>query len=408
MSEAVKKKNQKILNKNKQGGKGPLAPGANQGNGSQSGMGQGNQQDQMAAQSKYAGAKGRITGKGIQQMKADGFSDKKIAKKLQKHQDSGGKLGERASERIRGDMAKGSTIDDFDAGRVLTKRDVKYMQAQGFADDKIQSYVANNKGKVGKGAANWLSRQQAKPTGGTGDSGSDGGTNEPQPTPSNPDQQREQNIGNVSGKDNQGGIGNTNVKDTGDINQTTDITNTQTQKVNQDNDINQTIGDGSNVVNNVDNSVRSFGGDNRSMVINTGNTGAQGGGSSSLTGALDGAATAATLGGFYDVDDSPAATAKFMDLHNTLNSDAQKQWGDPSTFAGQAIANADQKAEMDANALDQRIAAREKANAAQANLMYNDMFGDPSEPTADWQRPDTPEAVEEPDWDELKDSNTDF
>ena len=410
-SEAVKKKNAKRLKNNEQNGQGPLAPGANQSKGSQTGMGQGNQQDQMAGKglkNKYGNQKGAITSKGIAQMKADGMSDKRIDKKLSKFQDRGGKLGERAAERVRGDMKKGSTIDDFDAGRVLTKRDVKYMQAQGFADDKIQSYVANNKGKVGKGAANWLTRQQAKPTGGTGDSGSDGGAGEATPTPANQDQQRQANIGNLSGKDNQGGIGNTNVKDTGDINQTTDIKNTQKQEVTQDNDINQTMGDNNNVVNNVDNSVRSFGGDNRSMVINTGNTGAQGDGGSSLTGALDGAATAATLGGLWDVDDSPAKQAGFVDLHNTLNADAQKKWDDPFTYANTAIANADQKAEMDANSLDARIMAREKANAASAQLMMNDMFGDPSQPTADWERPETPEAPEEPDWDELRDQNTDF
>ena len=398
-SEAVQKKNERRLKNNKQNGQGPLAPGANQPKGSQTGMGQGNQQDQMAGKgmkNKYGNKKGAIHAKGIAQMKADGMSDKKIDKKLANFQERGGKLGERAAERVRGDMKKGSTIDDFDAGRVLTKRDVKYMQAQGFADDKIQSYVANNKGKVGKGAANWLTRQQAKPAGGTGDSGSDGGAGEATPTPANQDQQRQANIGN------------TTVKDTGDINQTTDIKNTQKQEVTQDNDINQTMGDNNNVVNNVDNSVRSFGGDNRSMVINTGNTGAQGGAGSTLTGALDGAATAATLGGLWDVDDSPAKQAAFVDLHNTLNADAQKKWDDPFTYANTAIKNADQNAEMDANRLDQRIMAREKANAASAQLMMNDMFGDPSQPTADWERPDTPEAAEEPDWDELYGKNTDF
>ena len=187
-SEAVQKKNERRLKNNKQNGQGPLAPGANQSKGSQTGMGQGNQQDQMAGKgmkNKYGNKKGAIHAKGIAQMKADGMSDKKIDKKLANFQERGGKLGERAAERVRGDMKKGSTIDDFDAGRVLTKRDVKYMQAQGFADDKIQSYVANNKGKVGKGAANWLTRQQAKPAGGTGDSGSDGGAGEATPTPAN-------------------------------------------------------------------------------------------------------------------------------------------------------------------------------------------------------------------------------
>ena len=144
------------------------------------------------------------------------------------------------------------------------------------------------------------------------------------------------------------------------------------------------------------------------MVINTGNTGAQGGAGSSLTGALDGAATAATLGGFYDVDDSPAAQAKFMDVHNTLNIDQQKRFPDATQFADQAIAKADQRAEMDANRLDQRIMARERTNMAKSRLMYNDLFGDPSKPLADWERPDSPDAPEEPEWEDMYGNMTDF
>ena len=33
-----------------------------------------------------------------------------------------------------------------------------------------------------------------------------------------------------------------------------------------------------------------------------------------------------TLGGFYAPDDSPAAQAKFTDMHQTLNRDAQKKY----------------------------------------------------------------------------------
>ena len=51
--------------------------------------------------------------------------------------------------------------------------------------------------------------------------------------------------------------------------QKNESTNTQEQNVQQDNDINQTIGDNNLVTNNVDNSIRQFGGDNRSMQINT-------------------------------------------------------------------------------------------------------------------------------------------
>ena len=42
--------------------------------------------------------------------------------------------------------------------------------------------------------------------------------------------------------------------------------------------------------------------------------------------AADKAITMGTLGGFYDVDDSPAAQAKFVDHNKRLNRDAQKKY----------------------------------------------------------------------------------
>ena len=117
---------------------------------------------------------------------------------------------------------------------------------------------------------------------------------------------------------------------TGDIDQQTDITNTQEQDIEQDNDINTTItGDGNTVISEQDNSIRQYGGDNRSLVINEANTGNQNGGSGSggyEMSAADKAITYGTLGGFYDVDDSPAAQAAFVDQQQTMNADAQKKY----------------------------------------------------------------------------------
>ena len=49
-------------------------------------------------------------------------------------------------------------------------------------------------------------------------------------------------------------------------------------------------------------------------------------------------ATQATImSGFYDVDDSPAAQAKFLDLHTTLNRDNQKRYANTSHIAQGAI-----------------------------------------------------------------------
>jgi hypothetical protein len=126
---------------------------------------------------------------------------------------------------------------------------------------------------------------------------------------------------------------------TGDIKQQTEIKNTQEQNVNQDNDVNTSItGDNNKVFNNQDNSIRQYGGDNRSLVINEANTGNQSGSGSSggYYNTADKAISMATLGGFYDADDSPGAQASFVDQQQTMNRDAQKR------YAGQGLATAAQ------------------------------------------------------------------
>ena len=119
------------------------------------------------------------------------------------------------------------------------------------------------------------------------------------------------------------------ANNTGDIEQSTEIKNTQEQNVKQDNDITTDInGNNNTVFNNQDNSIRQYGGDNRSMVINEANTGNQSGSGSSggYYNAADKAISMATLGGFYDVDDSPAARASFVDQSTTMNRDNQKRY----------------------------------------------------------------------------------
>ena len=152
----------------------------------------------------------------------------------------------------------------------------------------------------------------------------------PEDTPATQPPKQTLEMGNVDGQDNQGGIGNTNVKDTGDIKQDTDITNTQKTDSHAVNS--QTVtnhGDNAFIDASVDQSVRSYGGDNRTMIINEANTGAQGGPGGSRGGyynTADKAITMATLGGFYAPDDSPAGQAKFVDLNQDLNAQAQKRY----------------------------------------------------------------------------------
>ena len=165
---------------------------------------------------------------------------------------------------------------------------------------------------------------------------------------------------------------------TGDIDQTTKITNTQEQDVTQDNDIDTTVnGNNNTVVNNQDNSVRQFGGDNRSMVINEANTGNQSGSGSNgaYYNAADKAISMATLGGFYDVDDSPAARAAFVDQSVTMNNDNQKR------YAGMGLATAAQFSNFDPGtidraALDQSIRGDEQKWFDRAKVQEVNTYGD--------------------------------
>jgi hypothetical protein len=143
-----------------------------------------------------------------------------------------------------------------------------------------------------------------------------------------------------------------------------DITNTQTQEVTQDNDQTSTItGDNNTVWQNQDNSIRQYGGDNRSFVYNGSGSG------------NDTPVSTATMAGFYDVDDSPAAQAKFNDLHTTLNSDNQKR------FAGMGMKTAGMFTGFDARSFDPaelqtRVDASTERSFDRATVKDNDIFGD--------------------------------
>ena len=88
--------------------------------------------------------------------------------------------------------------------------------------------------------------------------------------------------------------------------------NGNNNKVSQDNSITQTV---DNSVDNSDNSSRFYGGSNRTFNYKGGD------GESKL---YDTPVSSATMGGFYDVDDSPAASQKFMDMYIDSNRLAQR------------------------------------------------------------------------------------
>jgi len=127
-----------------------------------------------------------------------------------------------------------------------------------------------------------------------------------------------------------------------------DIGNTEQDiETSSGNVTNNPVGDNNYLSTNIDSSVRTYGGSNR--VFNY-----QGGsGKSSL---YDSPVSAATMGGYYDVDDSPAAQAGFVNLHTGLNDDYQKR------FAGQAMEGA-----MGAIAMNRQLPSKDYESLKEAN-----------------------------------------
>ena len=236
----------------------------------------------------------------IKHLQKQGYTDKQIAKY------SSGLKKEELSENLRQnnrqfagqhayqDMAKGHKISDHDVGKGFNMSDVRYLRSQGYSNKDIAKHAHQSVLEGGKRHGNAMSKfmdSQGYLDYYHGD------------------------WGKAKGK------AQSHIKNSG--NTTTEIKNTQEQKVTQNNDINNNIsGDNNKVFNEQDNSIRQYGGDNRSLVIN----GGDGKGNGKYYNSADQAITMGTLGGFWSPDDSPAAQAKFTDLNQTLNRDAQKKY----------------------------------------------------------------------------------
>ena len=159
------------------------------------------------------------------------------------------------------------------------------------------------------------------------------------------------------------------------------------QRINQDDDIATTISGNNNTVNNnQDNSItqKVYGGSNRTFNYYGG------GGESRL---YDTPVSAATMGGFYDVDDSPSAQAKFHDLHTGLNTDYQRAQDKYYKQTGTFDYDSDKSRAFDPRKMMQRIdespqRSYDMADKELANLygdiwnfkMPNYEFGEPPEP----------------------------
>ena len=178
--------------------------------------------------------------------------------------------------------------------------------------------------------------------------------------------------------------------------------NDQIQQIDQDNDVNTDIdGDNNYVDIDQDNSIRQYGGDNRQFTYVGGNGG---------NGGPESPASMATLGGYWDVSDSPAKQAAFVDLHTTLNRDNQKRYaGEGISIAQGAIHRAMNDQTINTNALDKRIYEREMYSRAKSDMMGMNLFGDMYKGTApNWTSPERQEGVETPDFEKMYDTYTDF
>ena len=162
--------------------------------------------------------------------------------------------------------------------------------------------------------------------------------------------------------------------------------NSQEQNVSQDNDINTSItGNQNTVVNNQDNSIRQYGGDNRQFIYNGGNNGLYN----------DTPASAATMAGYYDVNDSPAAQAKRYDFWTTQNRDSQKRFAGSGKATAAMFSNYDAR-DYNPRAMQQAIYDSMQNSYDRADVQTGLTLGDIWRPdyAPDWRMPDKPDKIE--------------
>ena len=163
--------------------------------------------------------------------------------------------------------------------------------------------------------------------------------------------------------------------------------NEQTQNVNQDNDINTTVnGNDNTVITEQDHSIRQYGGDNRSFTYNAGKGGNR---------YEDTPVSSATMGGFYDVNDSPAAQAGRYDLWSTLNSDSQKRYAGDAMKTFAKYGNFDARSYTDEsmeNTLNRGVQYSFDRADRQTGHVFGDIWND-NYITEDWKMPSAPEPI---------------
>lgn len=170
------------------------------------------------------------------------------------------------------------------------------------------------------------------------------------------------------------------------------------------------------------NTMNNFGGDIRSFTYNAPGTNGGGGGSGGGGGASypsmnsykDPAlnatpVSAATMAGFYQPSDSPAAAAKRTAMHSELNRGRQEKYENVgSDIAAKYIKAASQTKTIDTKALNAQLAASPEYNFAQSDLITAQTFGDIWKGNGpEWIQPDGFVKPEQPDFEDMYDNISD-
>tara|TARA_R110002020_G_scaffold143654_5_gene316109 strand:- start:6818 stop:7870 length:1053 start_codon:yes stop_codon:yes gene_type:complete len=262
-------------------------------------------------------------------------------------------------------------FDKFGKGHV-SQGEMRHLKKQGHSKQDIMDAVNASGYELGGRVKNRFAKWEAKANKNNNQSKTPPANSTPDPQPALDNKavdakERAQNFQADSG--NSGDVNDSPgaAVDTGNTaNTQKDIGNTENDiKTSSGNITSNPIGDNNYSSANIDSSVRTYGGSNR--VFNY-----QGGsGQSSL---YDSPVSAATMGGYYDVDDSPAAQAKFVNLHSGINQDNQKR------YAGQAMEGALAAIAMNNQLPSVDYEARKAANRQEAEdsktISNINLFGD--------------------------------
>ena len=174
--------------------------------------------------------------------------------------------------------------------------------------------------------------------------------------------------------------------------------NTQSQSADQNNDINSQITGNNNFTQiSQDNSVRNYGGDQRNFTYVSNNNNPY----------TDTPASAATMAGFYDVSDSPASSAAFVDQYSTLNRDNQKYY-DNVGQANEMIYRANSVSPIDTNALEDSLYQSSELARARGQIGLVNVFGDMQNfPQFSWNSATRQSGISSPDFGELAEEISD-